>query len=227
MSEYSRDDCLSAFERVLFSKGNHLGLTELFLSRCPIDVCLRLALLNHRLQAALKNFQDATWDLNRFLKPWFSDPGSFRSRLGECDAVITGWHALRFFDRSLMAGEEYKTDLKIVLRLDRTMKMGEELQSQGFHFIPVSRFSDLVFQTQVRSLAKTLVSQRHVYYAPYQQLPRVIQRFQFAKLLWGSGRSPDAPQTVELVVVSTNPIAHVVETSKASESFQSVYLHSH
>jgi hypothetical protein len=126
-----------------------------------------------------------------------------------------------------MAGEEYKTDLEIVLRLDRTMKMGEELQSQGFHFIPVSRSSDLVFQTQVRSLAKTLVSQRHVYYAPYQQLPCVIQRFQFAKLLWGSGRSPDAPQTVELVVVSTNPIAHVVETSKASESFQSVYLHSH
>jgi hypothetical protein len=213
-------DLLSAFERMFFGERNGHEVVEKLLSRAPIDVILRLAQLNYRLRTIVQNFQLLHWDYNAFLAQWFHDPISFRTRMGECDAIISGWYVLQFLGHSMLVGERHDVDLEIVLRLDGVRKMGQELQTQGFDYVHWNRASSTLFDMQVKALARKFVSRQRSYPGPYQQRPRIIQCYQFERTISDSKNGLSHRQGIKLVVVSVNPIAHVIDTSKASEWYQ-------
>jgi hypothetical protein len=214
MSQVTSKDYLSAFERMFFCEPDGRGFAQNFFSRIPVDIIFRLGQTNSRLESIVDDCEHMKWDIDEYLADWFRDPKSFRKTLGKCDAVMSGWHTLRFFDRSLVCDRQQNIDLEIVLRLDGVLKMGQELECQGLTFLSMTGADNSSFTTQVKALIKKIISAPS--YHPYQQRTRVIHRFQFAKFLWDTDRILHH-RCVEITVVTVNPVAYIVETSKDSE----------
>lgn len=197
MSEIPAYDDLSAFECMFFGERHSHDFAEKFFCRIPVDVIVQLAQVNSRLRAIVDKFARQRWNIKEFLAEWFRDPTSFQARLGESDAVISGWQALQFFDSSLVIDGRQDLDLEIYLRLDGVAKMGRELMSQGFSFISTSEAFGEVFEMQVMTLAESFV---HHSYQPYQLHTRTLWRFKFVRLIWNAN-GVLCRRSIEMIVV--------------------------
>jgi hypothetical protein len=162
---------MSSFELMFFTPEDGLNLVRNLLSRLPINLVLRLSSVSRILHDVVKNYQREVWDIDKYLSNWVTNPRVFRIRLGECDAVISGWHALQFFERSFDPGQKYDSELEIFTRLDGVLQMGYHLQSQGYVFDAFTLLEDPAFDVHVKSL---VLSVRQTYNLPYLCRNRIL-----------------------------------------------------
>ncbi|THH31081.1 hypothetical protein EUX98_g3103 [Antrodiella citrinella] len=115
---------------------NPLIQETLFLYLDPVEF-LRLARTCHLVHAIVDSFVKRTFNINRSLSRYFTDPVAFRSLQAHTGTLMSGSFALQFFDRSFYP--ESDLDLYVPQDFDRELMLW--LLSQGYKFIPTERQS--------------------------------------------------------------------------------------
>ena len=203
---------MSPFELMFFVNEDGIAFATNFFSCLPLHLTLRLGAVNHCLRDIVKHVQREIWNIDVYMRQWVDDPKAFRTKLGECDAIIPGVHALNFLDRSVDIAEKYDAELEIFMRLEGVLQMGSHLQSQGYEYDAFTAFESPKFDTQVKSLALSL---RRPHHRPYQRQNRILKRFDFTRAVLIDKGLWDY-QTIQLVVVPVNPILSVMQANTSA-----------
>lgn len=144
------------------------------------------------------------WDLNAYFRDWF-DTKELRSILHRCNAIISGSQALSFFNR-----ERYPdSDLDFFVRLGGVQELTDWLERQGYVECMVEAVDTYdVVTDRVTEIATKCVGNHS---SPDHTLLGVVN---FLKV-----RDPGRVEyRVQVVIVDTEPIEHVLFDFHSSES---------
>ena len=83
--------------------------------------------------------QRSQWSINKRLRYFVNDPTSFRSMIGQYEALISGSFALGFLDRVFWAGDDLDIYVQCYKDSSRVRGLGLYLiQEEGYRFLPTS-----------------------------------------------------------------------------------------
>ncbi|KAH8092515.1 hypothetical protein BXZ70DRAFT_951211 [Cristinia sonorae] len=93
---------------------------------------LRLSRTCKLVHSIVRSYIKRTFNINRFLSRFFTDPVSFRALQARTGTLISGSSALQFFDRTFYP----KSDLDLYLQPFADREVAEWLFLDGFKFVP-------------------------------------------------------------------------------------------
>lgn len=203
---------LSRFESILLSVTEPLLIY--IISFWDLRDILTCGTLSSVLQNIVRYYKTCVWDPDRFFRPWFKDDAKlFRGILQRCGAVVSGSQILQFFDRT----RYFDSDMDIFLRIGGVCEMGCWLTEQGYKFQSISKHYD-AFSRSLLRLSNSLVSGQGT---TAEETVKGV--FNYKRYVATS--TVVYLQKIQLVVVDTNPIQHIVFGFHSSESAPCTVTH--
>jgi len=115
-------------DKIIF---NHLIHEVIFFNLTPVEF-FRLARTCRLAYEAVQSYIRRTFNINRSLSRFFSDPVEFRALQARTGTLISGSFALQFFDRSFYP----ESDLDLYSPKDADREVLSWLPSHGYKFVP-------------------------------------------------------------------------------------------
>lgn len=110
---------------------NHLIHEIIFSHLTPLEF-LRLAKTCRLVYAVVQTFITRTFNINRALSRFFSDPIAFRSLQARTGTLISGSFALQFFDRTFYS----ESDLDLYVHPQFKQEVALWFPQNGYQFVP-------------------------------------------------------------------------------------------
>ncbi|KAJ7186929.1 hypothetical protein C8R46DRAFT_1024899 [Mycena filopes] len=166
--------------------------------------CDRVSVVLHNI---VRYYKSIVWDPDSFFKPWFIDsPITFRKVLDNCGAVVSGSQITQFFDRTRYNG----SDMDIFLRIGGLQTMAQWLLTQGYSYKPeLGPDEYTAFHLNLLRLSSRMVAERNSMDEAIKGVFNYCRYITSATVVY--------VQKVQLVVVDTNPVDHIIFDFHSSE----------
>ena len=142
-----------------------------------------------------------TWNLHRFLSPWFRSVQEFRCILARSGAVVAGSQVLRYFDRDKPL---LNSDLDIVTRIGGALPIASYLISNGYNraFLrPSLHYGPDPVETDVLGITASRT------YRKGGGKSGIFQIMDFVKRTIAD--SGEVSKHVQVIVVAQDPVEHI------------------
>jgi len=202
-NHYSPSLYISRYELFLFSLRNPLLLY--LLSFLDVDTICTLAKVSRRLRAFCGYFSADAWNIDKFLRPWFSNLHGFRQVLHSCGAIISGSQALQFFNRV-----RYPTsDMDIYVRMTGLLQLTRWLLGQGYRRDTSNGIAGLAYLTSAEG---TVLGDRDFFQTQRKKNKRqgnITGIYNYVNLLEEVSH-PGERRYVQVIVLAVDPIEHIL-----------------
>ena len=127
----------------LISNNNHFlnlilsedSLGDSILDHCSPKSLIRLLRTSHTIRKAVTKYMEKTFNIEKILSRYFTNPSSFRFLQACTGTLISGSTALQFFDRAFYP----ESDLDLYVSKAWRVEVGRFLLQSGYTFVPYTR----------------------------------------------------------------------------------------
>lgn len=178
-----------------------LGFTVL--DHCTALSLVRLCKANHDARRAVTDYIDSSFNIDKILSRYFSDPKSFRSLQSQTGTLISGSTALQFFDRSFYP----ESDLDLYVHMSWRIRVAQWLFNEGYIFVP-SEKQDPNFDVAINHQRLLRGRARYV-------MTGVAGVFTFVKRLVNS---PFSERKVQMIIAAFTPMEVILNFHSSEPS---------